>query len=153
MLTKNRTKINCDLAAYIYKGMKITIYKTKTMKTIYTVMALLFAVCLMGTSKASYGQCQMQFEYSVEKGKKDGESKIYLTLKQGSPAFEFRLYDLYEDKVVDVRTVSSMRIGKSTLVFEHVRASSYLIHVYTKGCTKPFTVGKLSGIVVDKIGQ
>jgi hypothetical protein len=153
MLSKNRRKFNDDLAAYTYNQMKIINYKTKTMKIIYTVMVLLFAICLMGISAASYGQCQMQFEYNVEKGKKDGESKIYLTLKQSSPAFEFRLYDLYEDKVVQVKMLSSMRPGERTVVFQHVPASSYLIHVYKKGCDKPLTIGKLSGIVVDKISQ
>ena len=124
------------------------------MKTIYHIKVLLFIICFAGISAVSYGQCQMQFDYSIEKSvKKESDGKVFLILKEGSPAFEFRLFDLYQDKVVQVKVVNSMRTGEKTLIFQNVPASSYLIHVYRKGCDKPFTIGKLSGIVVDNNGQ
>jgi hypothetical protein len=124
------------------------------MKTNYTYLLFLLLISLLCLSADSFGQCPIKFDYSVEKSVKNTSGgKIYLTLTEGSPAFEFRLFDLYQDKVVQVKSISSMKMGEKTLVFQNLPASSYLIHVYTKNCDKPITLGKLSGIVVDTNGQ
>jgi len=94
-------------------------------------------------------QCKIEFEFRSEVSENEGNTgKIFLTKKAGGEEVTFRLYDLFRGRkgFIETRKITNITNNKEILVFEGLKASTYIIQAEDKFCNK--SLGGIKGIEV-----
>lgn len=110
-------------------------------------LTLLFLLIIFYHAEA---QCELKSEVQTEAMTSAADGKIRLTLNANfnGPASVI-LYDIMDEKVpVIAEKKISLSQQKSPIVFSGLKATTYIIKVSWRNCTK--TVGGLEGIKIDQ---
>ena len=114
-----------------------------------SILLLFLCFCMTKSTWANV-QCDLEFEHSVEAKDNSPEGAIYVALKGDPSIYTFKLYDLYQGKVIEEKVLSNLSKGSKTLLFDNVPASTYTIYVSRNGCDNHITLGGSLGIIVGQ---
>jgi hypothetical protein len=106
---------------------------------------------LVGFATSAYAQdiCASKIDVSVNEVSKS-QFDIALKSSESIANAKVQLYDLYQGKVIQEKTVQ-IGFGESEVVFTKVKPSRYTIVVKYDGCEKGKTLGGIGGITVGEI--
>ena len=114
-------------------------------------MKYVFFIFLLITFYHAEAQCELKYEVQSEPTIASKQGKIQLKLNSSdlSGAVSITLYDIMDESVPVIqekRVLSSQ--AKNPVVFDNLKATTYIIKVSWRNCTK--TIGGLEGIKIDQ---
>jgi hypothetical protein len=111
----------------------------------------LLLIIFMGIACPAFSQdpCKTEIEYSVRELTPSNFS-IALQSSQSIKNVHVQLFDLYQGKVVQEKTIGDVTFSKRE-VFTGVKASLYIIYIKYDGCSKARSLGGIEGIKIGTI--
>lgn len=98
----------------------------------------------------SYGQCEMNFKSWVHQVEKSDVGDIYISLNEGSSSYTFKLYDVFQGKVIKEKVLNDIKVDENVLLFDNVASSTYIIYVSREGCDIERSIGGMGLEIADR---
>jgi hypothetical protein len=113
-------------------------------------MRNIFFIFLLTAFYHAGAQCEVKYEVKSESSTATQDGKIILKLTEApNSTVSVTLYDIMDESfpVIDEKRVQSTQL-KSAIVFSGLKATTYIIKVSWRNCTR--TIGGLEGIKIDQ---